>query len=410
MNAPLTTDTKAIANLIKSESYKALHNLCRQRLPTFNLFDELEQVFHENCASRLFRFLFDSSATHGLGTLPVRALTACLNGTLEPNLKHAIKNAHRTVAQCEWGTPQGRFMDILIAGYRRDGRRSFVIGIENKHGAVELPDQLRSYQGALDETYGTLPKALLFLSPTGSPPTTAESSLTCPVIAVSHSAMCFTLKALADKPVAPALAMLLNACVDKLTGDIKMQRSVEKLIVKLLRDPDHRKAIGLIRTHAPSVSQLLESLTFGIGRGTTLATTIAWTYPSNNKPHEINFDVGDINAKLKKKKILREDEGIYYMLKCGDQHQDEVTVGDKFDVLLMLRANRNRRDKIKSTMSPLNLPPQDGVPRRWGPWTCLWAGTSHVLKDLGDGDVREMVRIVREAVGKTYPVLMKHAK
>src|SRR5689334_1490407 len=124
----MSSDTTVLANLVKSKAYKALQNLCRQKLPTFSLFEELEQIFHENCSSRFFRFVFDSGATHGLGTLPVRALTDSLSNSLEPTLKHAIRNSYRTVAQCEWSTPHGRFMDILIAGYRQDGRRSFVIG------------------------------------------------------------------------------------------------------------------------------------------------------------------------------------------------------------------------------------------------------------------------------------------
>lgn len=399
------TDGELIGNLLHSRPYKALQRVSGQE-QAFSLFGELEEIFRENCSSRFLCFLMTSDKPHGMRVSALRAVAATRKILLPQDLKEAIKQVQAATAMFNWRTPDSkRYLDVLVIGRRRI-RPTCVLGIENKFDAPESPQQIGDYQRALDKEFGDLPKALLFLSRTGEPPTTADESAKCRAIPVSHRHLCDTFRQLS--PVA-AVKPLLNGYLDHLTKEAQMAEQVEELILKLLKNPKHRGAMALIRTHNPSFSRrVLAGLVSRIEQSVSYGAKLEWTHPGGENPHEVNIAIGDLNEKLRGVGAIGKEhgEGIHYMLKCGDQYHGAVTIGDRFDLLIMLQTKRH---KTLDRMKTLILPSDKRERRRWGPWHCLWAGNTYTLADLGKRDKTGLAELVADAVKTTYKKIRSHA-
>jgi len=156
----------------------------------FNLIKMLDATITENAWSRVLAFLFDGRSEHGLGSLPLERWCHIFN--CRRDVTDLIgKGSHVTpIAEVEWGTSEKRRLDILIRLSDDKGKLRGVIGIENKVRADESEDQLGHYQRALASEFPQIPKLLVFLTPTGRLPVTADlSEKMCPVDAVDYATL-----------------------------------------------------------------------------------------------------------------------------------------------------------------------------------------------------------------------------
>jgi hypothetical protein len=101
---------RSLAELLRSDAWKSLSAM-RAITNWFNLFSLLEDAVCENSWSRIIHFLFDSSADHGLGLIPIRQWIRTVH---DRELCRLVNSAKATVSETEWGTFEGRRLDILI--------------------------------------------------------------------------------------------------------------------------------------------------------------------------------------------------------------------------------------------------------------------------------------------------------
>ena len=156
--------------LLSAPDYVALRKL----KPEFNLFDFLGSL-NENATSQALAFLLDSDQAHGFGGMFVEHL---LEEFYQEAKQRGFELAHRLALQAhsvsvvtEWLTTQGdsqRRLDLLVKLSDESGNLKHVFGIENKHGAPELPAQIADYQSEISRRYPAIEKKLIFfLTPTG---------------------------------------------------------------------------------------------------------------------------------------------------------------------------------------------------------------------------------------------------
>jgi len=129
---------------------------------SFNLFDLVEDAVCENAWSRIIGFLFDSSGNHGLGLKP---LTLWAADNLPGDFRDLTQRATGSSCDLEWGTFEGRRLDILVRLLGESGDLIGIIGIENKVWSGEQPNQLCDYQHALVQAFPPVPKVLVFITP-----------------------------------------------------------------------------------------------------------------------------------------------------------------------------------------------------------------------------------------------------
>ena len=211
----------------------------------------------------------------------------------------------------------------------------------------------------------------------------------------------------------PGVAWLLDSYASFITEEEDpMAKSARELIAELLADPACRKAVALIQAYVPKLRPwITDALLPELEKTLKLPVQLKWAYPNTSEnPHEIDLDVGELNATLRRKGALSAPhEGVYFMLKSGGSTRGPVSVGDSFDVLVMVfGAGVDRRRNIISALGTLNLPPESRAHRQWGPWTCLWAGQSYALQDIGAADARAIATLVQAAVSEIYPLLVQN--
>lgn len=130
----------------------------------FNIFSALWLDRRENYHSRFIAYLLDPRAHHDQGAKFLRCFFDKLGIEDPSSLSVASVTAEYSVGEL------GR-LDLVISTPQS------IIVIENKIDAGEQEDQISRYRKWLDDNHHGRKQRLLFLTPTGSPPTTGKADL-----------------------------------------------------------------------------------------------------------------------------------------------------------------------------------------------------------------------------------------
>ena len=219
----------------------------------FNLFELLGLASDEERHSRILGWLFDPAQNHAIGEA---FLTRFLAATTAEAGKHCIAPAVASTAgwettgvQLEWANQvdgELGYLDILIV----NRQKRFLCAIENKIWAAERSDQLTRYRKALEAAYPDYCRHLVFLSPRGAAPYSAEErKFWTPV---SYTAVLSALdRTIESETMPPDVSAFLRQYATTLRMHIVPDNSeINRLARKIYLE--HREAIELIYQHKPN--------------------------------------------------------------------------------------------------------------------------------------------------------------
>ena len=219
----------------------------------FNLFELLGLASDEERHSRILGWLFDPVQNHAIGEA---FLTRFLAATTAEAGKCCISPAaaptagwETTSVQLEWFHQvdgEWGYLDILIVN-RQEG---FLCAIENKIWAGERSDQLTHYRRALEAAYPDYSRHLVFLSPRGTAPYSAEERNFW--VPVSYTAVLSALDQTIEwETMPPDVSAFLRQYATTLRRRIVPDSTeINRLARKIYLE--HREALELIYQHKPN--------------------------------------------------------------------------------------------------------------------------------------------------------------
>lgn len=377
--------------------------------PDFNFFALLGDALREPAWSRIFSGLLDSTLPHGLGDAPLRTWLRHVHeeqsGNGEPIPANFLRLPVGAVVRTsvEYSTPAGRRIDILIRVFDPGHRVAAVIGIENKLDSPEQPSQIADYQAALDETFPGVQRLILYLTPGGRRPETANSASTCPCHLASYKTivqLCESLGPDSMSDVQQLLRSLKREIRSVVFQENDMQAKAKSLIQKLWSDPGHRKAMQLIVECVPTPRKIWESQLEPRLKKAATANGIEIDffeyYPAKSaNPREIKVYCGGAIGERTERMGFQ----LCYMLHCTNQVPD---TGSEFCVRLVAWCKSKRaRERIAKMDLAKCLPPSQRL-KSWGPWENLWTGNSYVLRGSDAQDVKGLSALYSRAVVETF--------
>jgi hypothetical protein len=373
----------------------------------FNLIQMLETTVSENAWSRVLAFLFDSRRDHGLGKLALARWVG--HFTCPPALKRMVIDQPdiEIVAKTEWQTQEGRRLDILLRFMDGRGRVRGVLGIENKVWAGEADEQVGDYQRALVKAFPKVPKAILFLTPDGGLPSTADPALErCQPLPAGYDTLTATFQELSrNAEVTTDLCRLLESLQNYIRKEITMPDSetkeIKALIQKLYADRSHREAMHLIAMHLPSVRNLTNDIETSVARALRKTFPNAdgqWIYEPkrSENPHELKWAPAELETRTY---VSPTKIAINFMARCACRNPE---IGDEFQFILAAWC-ATRADHAKA--AELVLPNWPGTlgPNLPGCWKPLWVGGEYRLRDLGEKDTAGLTKLLLNGIRATYP-------
>ena len=219
----------------------------------FNLFELLGLASDEERHSRILGWLFDPAQNHAIGAA---FLTGFLAATTAEADKCCIAPAaaptagwETTGVQLEWFhqvDDEWGYLDILIV----NRQKRFLCAIENKIWAAERSDQLTRYRKALEAAYPDYCRHLVFLSPRGTAPDSAEErKFWTPV---NYTAVLSALdRTIETQTMPPDVSAFLRQYATTLRRRIVPDSTeINRLARKIYLE--HREAIELIYQHKPN--------------------------------------------------------------------------------------------------------------------------------------------------------------
>ena len=219
----------------------------------FNLFELLGLASDEERHSRILGWLFDPAQNHAIGeaflTRFLAATTAeadkcCIAPDAAPTA-----GWETTVVQLEWANQvdgELGYLDILVV----NRQERFLCAIENKIWSAERSDQLTRYRKALEAAYPDYSRHLVFLSPRGAAPYSAEErKFWTPV---SYTAVLSALdRTIESETMPPDVSAFLRQYATTLRRHIVPDSTeINQLARKIYLE--HREAIELIYQHKPN--------------------------------------------------------------------------------------------------------------------------------------------------------------
>jgi hypothetical protein len=389
-----------LGKLLKSPEWKRISGM-PEVINRFSLFSLLEDAVCENAWSRMFHFLFDSSGDHGLGLLPV---SQWITSAIQAPFPRIMKSLKATTAETEWGTFEGRRLDILIKLLDGGGHLLGVIGIENKVWSGEQPRQLSDYQTALTNEFQGVPKILVFLTPDKREPLTASKISDCCIQSVSYDSvvsLCDWLMPHASGDLQLLISSLRQFISRNILQKATMNKQIGDSVAKLYQDSEKRRVIELIIEHRPTVRAVLEKV----------ANTIEKRFESGElgmgiaQPHDYWPEEDAFAPELRlwpNGWNAPKGSGICYMLRSKTR---KPFIGDKFTVLLNAYCeNDGVRRKMEQIRS--QLPPRHSHKwKHWRDWEVLWEGETYQLRDLAGIDTLQLSKHLGDAVRKTFEPL-----
>ncbi len=365
----------------------------------FNLLSYFEKIFSENVWTRIFAFLLSSEEKHGLGcsTFEYWLDQICLERndlSLLFRSKLSEKPA-KIFTKTEWTTSQGRRVDLILELNDNDGNVIGVIGIENKLDSNEQEEQLSDYQKSIHESFPNIPTIMLYCTPDGRQSKTALKNFpACPYFRIDYSSF---------KNVFEYFSNLTNGELELIFKST--YQYLEQMIAK------ERKREILATTYDPSLpfnernkySSLMKFFNdlydyFKANRKFPFVKASLGTFSTN----EIKIFVDD----LRKPKLVPS-----YILHSSSK---QPRIGDYFVVRLMIHSKKIHKIKVKEKQPILNdilnfmqLPNSRNEPKHWDPWINIWTSNKYQLVDLGETDIKNMLKLVEESMDMTYSQLNK---
>jgi hypothetical protein len=403
----------ALRRLIATSDYQRLQTL----RPEFGLLQFLGDSIGETAWSGVLAALLDPSNAHSLGTRPLRAWLPAIDGRQSPHLKHILRllapaRHNRVRISVEHCAPDGRRFDVLIRVIDIAGRVVGVLAIENKLDSPEQETQVSGYQRALVRMFPKAFRTIVYLTPDGRAPRTAEPNAECPCLPCSYESvvkMCATLSLHAKGDLRLLIHSLERDIKQRFLRESRMTEAARTIVTKLWRNPKHRQAMRLICQVVPSFRQLcvgsLEPAIRATGRrlGLDLDHGSVEYYPQRDRdPWEIKVHCGVLNA-------LTEKSGFSFcfMLRSSGGAPD---VGTEFRFQLAAWCDTEQaRRRVRALALPDSLP-TCAHHRNWSSWESIWTGKAYELVDFSARDKRELHRIWREGVVATYATVLKKAR
>lgn len=165
-----------------------------------------------------------------------------------------------------------------------------IIGIENKIDAGEEEDQIRRYQKALQQAYPGRVTLMVFLTPTGRLPTTADIDSATPCLSIGYDAILQIIRNLCDHTAMDARDhRVLTEIATHLEEDILgSSNDIKTLVRELWRN--HPRALTVAMAYRPRMgdieSQYREIITEKLGTDATFST-----YPTRGELREIKLQL-----------------------------------------------------------------------------------------------------------------------
>jgi PD-(D/E)XK nuclease superfamily len=395
----------SINRLVGTREFRKLGALSKSRLQ-FSLIEMLDTTITENAWSKVLAFLFDSRREHGLKK---RALGLWVGLFQCPaNLKRLAleRPTIQVVARTEWFTEEGRRLDILIDLIDNRGRRKGVLGIENKVSADESESQIGDYQKALVKAFPGIPKAILFLTPDGRLPITADpDDAPCPALSVGYQIIIKLLDALARGERIPMdLRRLIKSLQYYIEKEIIMpeerRKEIEALIRKLNVKPSNREAMRLIAEYLPSVKRLTPTIEASVKRVVEKKHPNSgghWLYQpvKAENPQELKWIPKELESRTV---VARTQVALNFMLWSANRNP---AIGDVYQFILAAWCGTDAdHEKARALVLPKW---DDTLARKLPPcWEPLWVGGHYRLHDLGDSDAKGLARLCSNGILATY--------
>ncbi len=409
--APLIPEVELLERLIHSLAYQEL----LQHETAFDLFVILGKLrLSENASSRVLAYLLDSTQDHGLGTRFFETLLRLLASTREddyaaPVIRRLLAAAPVDInCTTEWSTRGRRRLDILAHLVESQHMTAGLIGIENKHLAEEQEMQVSDYQRELVERFpGDVPRLLLFLAPGARRCRTAIYCPECPHVEVSYRETAAAIRSCCSDvsgPLAVFVASLANHFEHTLERGGEMNREVIALVHSLYKDPDHRRAIRLIKKHLPNFGNLLPRIQQQVFKERFPSLSFAcYTYPTRirAKLQQAWFEPTELRPLTKPHGFV-----LYYVLHADHKAIDWGVPDADDEVYVQLLASCKKavgRDAVKSLGLSSMLPPSRvGLQRFEQKWFPIWSAGKYRLSDLDTLDVDGCSRLLIDAIDATY--------
>jgi len=403
------TTVADIKSLIRTKGFRQIAVLAGKR-NQFNLLEMLETTVTENAWSRVVAFLFDSRGNHGFGKEAFLKWLRLVEIPKELKVLGERKSV-QSVTQTEFVTSSGRRLDILVRLFDSRGRVRAVIGIENKVWSGEQMEQVGDYQNSLSRAFPKIPKIVVFLTPDGRQPKTADLvSARCRTIVARYDTLTDICEALSHSPtvnkdVRILLSHLAGYIEKRIAVAEERDNKARRFLYELYSNPMHREALRLIRDHLPSVGNLLESFTDKVEkafRKLSEGSEFRWLYwPVRSiSPQQIKLIPDELSARTAKGRGGFE---INYMLHCPQRNPD---IGDDFTLVVSAWCNPRSR-AAKAAAARLVLKGWRGDWKPTGSWTPLWVGGTHRLVDLGENDAAVLAKLMIDSLRQTYLTLVK---
>lgn len=398
--------TTMIEVLLSSNEFKKLI-----KANDFNLLSLFSDLFSENSYSRLLAYLFDSEENHGLHQQFFRAWVKNAE-----KIKFKLPTAKKCTIKTSfnWRTHENRFIDLIIQVIENSsGRVTHVIGIENKKFTSDSEKQLSDYQLDIISTFPQAEKILIFLTPKGHSGKSQKKLPKCPCVSLSYESLINTCEQKFKTKNHDILILIknLNTFIRYnlvFGGDVG--ESKKNIVTSISKNPEYKDAIKEIIKYCPiykTIRNLIYEDVIAELQDIFDYARVAWVYPkTSNTPHEINFEINDLNDLVGKRKIE-----FYYMI-CSNTPNPHIN--DEICVRLMAYCSDNY-EYVKSSqvlskkIKKANLFPNNiSAPKQWKPWECLYSGQNYKLSDMGALDTESIVEIIQDCVEQTYEPLKEY--
>jgi hypothetical protein len=224
--------------------------------PSLSLFRTLGVDRNEVLHSRLLAALLDPRRHKGAESL----LRALIGGVLEDGrLDRGLEGRLGEVARASWQGVTVRleqlFIDVVVE--ISSSRGAAVVGIENKIDATEGERQIARYQDALRRTYPGWVAVLVFLTPNGREPSTADPRSPVPVDALGYDMVLDVVEearrgAISGSREESVLAEVAAHLKEDIVGDAESKALVREFW------REHRRALGLVVSQRPRLGDIRE--------------------------------------------------------------------------------------------------------------------------------------------------------
>ncbi len=407
INKKLEIESRPIIDKLTTTSeYNKLKGFGRKLFESRDEFDIVtlfENIIDENAWSSIFSYLLDSSKNHGLKTSPIECWLKNINSSYVNPILRIINGECSVESKTEWGTDEGRRIDILLKIRNNKSDIIAVLGIENKVDSGEQTEQLSDYQKAIVRNYPKVPKLLIFLTPDGRKSQTSMLNKECPCIAVSYISIINTCEELSkplnkEKTALKQFLSSLQKSLTKMTKENKYESDIKLTLKKLYADPDHRRAIKLIQEYSPNIQTVLEGLRDRLENSTLKKPfdfSEATNQTSSNNIFMLYFPKSYEIAAIKKL-------GVCYMLhfhKDGNPPDidDEVTLR----VMIHVKDNNGGKER-KNKIFTIAQMENSFETQHWWQWVNIWADKKYKLVDLGEKDISNLEKLMVNGINKTY--------